>query len=640
MPVIEPVLLMLPILAGSLALVPAQSTTAKSSVVGSQPAASQAAGARAFEAYAWRSAPEPEGARAVWAALGGVLVQRGEERASLRAAGLAVALFNGAGRDDLHLDRERPGFAEHWQRWYDTRDPALLVREPCLTDPATLERLASILEASLAAPGLESLDWLSLGDEVGLTPHGAPSDVCWSATCRAAWQRFLAGRSELTDAERSAWAEPAASSTDRARAALAEGDFGALHPWLLRRQFQAAVVEGVLAGLVRQARARAPKLPLALLGMGAQSAFGTPRIERGLAGFEVLEAYRESDARELLLTLRGADSRVLLTVFPTAAAPELAAWSIWEHALRGGDGVVVWSDSDLAAAPELSARVTATLSAVRSLRAQPGAAFAPRGVALVHDFESLCLDWLRDALLDGPTWPRRLSSHQLAHGTWESSAAGWLRLASDCGQAPGAVPLENVEAATAARFGVLVLSELSVLDEADFARLEDYVAAGGRLLVSGDLGRCDSRGRKPARPAIERLRAAGGQRVLSIEGSPAVYLEERHLRSASARAWRAAAAGWFADAGLESPPWSLEPSSPDHPWIQCWTRAPDGSVLGAVLPAWHDIEGNAELPELMLEIAPREGFALEWLHPAEGETADGPRLLPAGDAAVFRLYRR
>jgi hypothetical protein len=594
-----------------------------------------------FEVYVWRSTPEPEGARAVWERLGGVIAQRGEPLAAWLEAGLAVGLFNAAGRDALHLERESPAEAERWQRWYDTRDPAHAVRAPCLSEPGTQAELARTLARSLAAAEVQRLAWVALGDEVALTAHAAPGELCLCAHCGAAWTRYLAERSDLAETERAAWADPTSGDTDRARLALADGDLARLGPWLVRRQFQAALIEGALRALERQARAERPDAALALLGLGAQSAFGTPRLERGFGELEVLEAYRESDARELLLSLRGARTRVLLTVFPDLHEADRVRADVWEHALAGGDGVVLWSDATLGSDPALVEGLAAALAGVRSLRgALGGARLGPRGVALVHDFESLCLAWLRDALLDGATWPRRFHSHQVEHGTWEGNAAGWLQLARDVGLQPGAVPLERVDGATAARFPVLVASELGVVEESEARGLEAFLDAGGTLLVSGEFARCDSRGRIPATALLERLRERASERVLAVDGRAADYRAERRLHTPRARLWREQAAAWFAPAGAGAQPFELAPRASDLPWIVSWTRTPAGDVVGAALPGWRDVEGNAPLTELALEVRPRGALALEWLHPAGPPDADGAMPLAPGEAGVFRLRAR
>ena len=86
--------------------------------------------------------------------------QVGEELARMlggRVLGRQVAapdrgawlLFNAAGRDELHLDWDSAGVREQSARWMRERSDELLVRRPCLCDPATLKRLSDTLADTL-----------------------------------------------------------------------------------------------------------------------------------------------------------------------------------------------------------------------------------------------------------------------------------------------------------------------------------------------------------------------------------------------------------------------------------------------------------------------------------------------------------
>src|SRR5262249_44173362 len=156
------------------------------------------------------------------------------------------------------------------------------------------------------------------------------------------------------------------------------------------------------------------------------------------------------------------------------------------------------------------------------LRPQP----SPEAVAVVHDADSSAASFLRDALLDGPTWPRRKASYQREHGTRERELETWLRLFEDCGFEPGSLSLAALDADCARRFVVLVLPELLVLDEEDVLRLADYVESGGTLVIDGTLGWVDRAGRR-REPGDVRARLARShpERVLDAPKSAGGYLE-------------------------------------------------------------------------------------------------------------------
>jgi hypothetical protein len=587
-----------------------------------------------FPAFLWRE-PEVQGDREVTAALlsdlGATQVMRAEDAAWLDALGVPWYVFNAAGRDILHLERGDEAWARRWRRWDEQRDDALLVRVPCLTDPATRARLHAELARTLERRGGHAGLGLSLGDEVSLTAGSGPEDVCLSPTCRAAWTAFLDEQEDLTEQDRAHLADPARWSTDRTRLALAEGHTEALHGWLLRRRFHQEVVLARLDELAVHARCAAPGVAVALLGLADQSAFGGVSTARVLPWLDIAEAYREVCARELLFTLRAPRQRVLLTVFVDPAWPAGAAWQVWEHWMRGGDGVVVWSEAPLARDPRLAQRLGRALADVRRAQgALPARRPRPSGVAVVESSDAIAAGWLRDALLDGPTWPRRLQGFQRRHGTREPALAAWLRLLEDCGAQPGAVLLERVGAQTAARFPLLVLEHLLVLGPDDEARLAAHLAAGGHLLVRGELGWVDRRGRRPQRPPLERLRALAPGRVHSADGDIAGYAAARDPRASAG--WRARARGWLERAGVATAPLSVAGGAANVPWLRTWWRDDSGLLWCALLPA------EPTEDEVLLELDLSVDARVRWLHPSG---ASGPSaLLPPGDAAVLALPGR
>jgi hypothetical protein len=600
-------------------------------------------GGPAVQADPWAEFPifvwVPAGARAsddagerleIVERFGGAQLLHGEDGAWAVEHGLATFVHNAPGRDELHLERDDPRRRARWEAWYERRDDALLVREPCLSAPETRARLAGRLKESLDALPDRGCIGVSLGDEVSLTAARGPEDICLSPTCREAWGRFVERLPGLSDGEQASLRDPAAFSTDATRLALADGRTEALWGWLLRRRFHQEVLLGLLEELARSARA-APGPGVGLLGIAGQSAFGGVAVERALPWLDFAECYRTLDARELLLTLREPRQRALLTVFAEPGDPAGAAWQMWEHWLRGGDGLVLWSARELGRSQPLLERTARAARDLRAARAlAPDFSPAPSGAALVHDADSVAAGWLRDALLDGATWPRRLQSWQEEHGTLERSLRAWLRLFEDCGLQPGAVPLEQVGARTLERFPLLVLNHLLVLDEQDVARLEAFLRAGGTLCVGGDLGWVDSRGRRPARAPLERLRGVAPERVHAAPAGLDGYLEARLRPGAPARALQGAPNALLDAAGVSRAPFTISAEPEGLPWLCAWSEARGGGWICAALPNAIDAPPRS-LHDQQLEISARNGLAVEWVHPADGGT------LRAGDAAVFRL---
>ena len=212
--------------------------------LGATPCAQE--GTAPFRAFVWRAAWSGEQPPAeLIEPLGGVNIEGAEPAPWLEASGWDFYVGHAPGRNDLYLSREDPRWSEPHDAWYASRDPGLLVREPCLSDPATRERLFAKLEATLRARGDELGLGLSMGDEVGLTPWGSPSDVCRSEHCEARWEAWCETQG----------LEPGpAPLTDEARAALEHGELDVVARWLQRRRFHQLLLLRLLAELDAHAR--------------------------------------------------------------------------------------------------------------------------------------------------------------------------------------------------------------------------------------------------------------------------------------------------------------------------------------------------------------------------------------------------
>ena len=607
-------------------------------------ALAQAAPPADFPVFVWRQehpgAPLPE---ALVAPFGGVNVEGAREDTWVLDSGLEFYVGHAPGRDELHLERDRPWYAALWERYYEERDADALLRVPCLAEPATFEALALRLEATTKARGGRHGRGLSLGDEVGLTPYGAPLDLCASETCRERFAAFLLRSSRWRFLLPLDGVPPPWPSTDDVRRAWIAGDASLVAPWLARREFHHEVVHALLARLATRARELAPGTPVGLFGQSGRTAFGDVGVERVLPELDFLEVYRLRDSRELLYTLRDDAQRSYLTVFRDAEAPLGPSWIAWEHWFRGGDGLVVWSDRDLAADAEYLAQLAGAVRGIRRLRElAPEWRPRPEGVALLHSPDSMALSWLRDALHDGPTWPRRFPSYQNEHGTREVSLHAVLRRLEDLGALPGALPLKTIGAATAARFPRLVANHLVCLDADELEQLKAYLRAGGELLLVGSFGTWTRRGERREESGAALFEEALRGRVHLAELDPASYLARRDPALPDGSPWGPIASA--AGAGPLSK-WKVEGSGP--PWLRHAQRGPaPGEWLFAALPnAGAPAQRAALLAATVSFRIPPELEVLP-LHPADAESwtveesGEVRVRVPAGEPLALRLRPR
>lgn len=592
-----------------------------------------------FHALLWRSEASID---ELTRSIGGMCVPRGapELEEQLEHEGLQHLVFNAAGRDELHLERERPSWREPWLEWRRTRDPELLRRTPCLAQPETRERLRATLAKTIGARSGPRGLGLSLGDEVGLTPGGAPHDVCQCEACEEAFASWSA-RGERASLVRDGRALRLSEiTTDATLRALAEGDTRAVGPWLARRDFHHDQVLGVLSELAVLARHSAPGAPLGLLGISGRTAFGGVAPQDVLSWAQFVECYRVGVARELLFTLRSDHQRAWITLFRDERGPHASAWAAWEHWLRGGDGAVVWSDKELRAEPQLAQRLALALARIDALDRQfPEFRPSPRGVALIDSAHSLAASWLREAAVDGASWPNRFASWQERHGAYESGRNRWLALLEDCGAQPGAVPSSTIGPQLVTRFPLLVADTWLVVTRAELSGLHEYLGAGGKLLLGGEFAWIDSDGARHEGDARLELERRFPGRVLAPERGEQLYASAP-FDSAQVESTRAR----LLAANVELAPWRVTPRS--RAWLESWC-ADESGFIGALLPALRDT-ARLDWPS-ELSIALEASWRIEWLQPQNAgelvsERVEGDERVvrlrpPPGDAIVLRISR-
>jgi hypothetical protein len=599
-----------------------------------------------FPVFVWRvESPGAAIPESQVEAFGGVNVEGADRASWARARGLDFFVGHGPGRNALHIDTDRPWYTAMWERYWEHRDPMDLVRTPCLSEPATKEALRTTLRRTLAARDGDHGHGVSLGDEVGLTPYGAPLDLCSSEACRRGFETFVreSPRWKFLVPEDAPIPYP---DTDSTRLKWIENDTSLVPAWLARRAYHHDVVAKVLIDLAEEVRAQQPATPVGLFGQSGRSAFADLGVEQIFGSLDFMEVYRLLDSRELLYTQKRSDQRSFLTLFREEGAPHAPAQLAFEHWMRGGDGLVLWSDQSLAAHTEFTERMTNVVGTVRTLRYQwPEWRPTPDTVAILHSPDSLALSWFRDALHDGPTWMRRFPSYHNDKGTREVSLRALLRALEDCGEMPGALPIDQLRATTGRRFPLVIANHLILVDKEEEDRLRLHLWMGNRLMVVGKFAEFDRRGNRRTDDLFAALQEEYPGTVTRLELDGDRYLEERaqRLRVYATRT-RAELRRWLPQ--IVGPKWALETVSPLYqppplPWLKSSQVSSNGaSWLCATLPNAVSKEQRAALRDKKVKLVCDPGWTVNWIHPPQAiASATGEFVLPAGEAAVFRLNK-
>jgi len=161
---------------------------------------------------------------------------------------------------------------------------------------------------------------------------------------------------------------------------------------------------------------------------------------------------------------------------------------------HGLSGVIVWSAGDVVL-PEgtpspFGVALGRAFAASRTVAATiAGARLQPSDVWIVESAPSVRVQWLLDAIEDGDTWPRRLSSHEAKHGTSLRARASWIAVLRDLGLQPDFVFAQDLpERLGQAPPRVLVLGATLALGDDEAAAIVRYVEAGGTVVADHGTG--------------------------------------------------------------------------------------------------------------------------------------------------------
>jgi Beta-galactosidase len=381
-----------------------------------------------------------------------------------------------------------------------SRDPKDLVRPACLSSMATLATLSGILSDRLRLALPNHPLAVSLGDEISVTRHANPLDLCFDKRSLKEFRAFLARRYVAIDRLNQSWNtrfqsfdEVLPFTADQIRARELDGPVLAenLRPWAEHREFMDGELAAVVTHLVEQVRRHDPQLPCGLTGMPAPAAYGGHDYARLLPGLRFYEVYDVGGARDLAMSLAPAGARQVATLFPPkpGEGADLVRARLADMLAHGLWGAVVWSAGEVLDAgcrPTAYGRaLAAALDDLKpALAAFAGATVLRSPVWILESQASVRAWWMLDSRADGDTWIRRLSSYEVAHSTSIAARHSWVRILEDLGMQPRLVPeTELAERLRKAPPRLLVLPATLALSEANGRAIATFVNDGGFLVA-------------------------------------------------------------------------------------------------------------------------------------------------------------
>ena len=407
------------------------------------------------------------------------------------------------------------------------REDSILTRPVCLSSTDTLLQLSELLSGRLRSSAQREPLAVSLGDEISVTRHANPLDLCFGPACLRSFRGFVRDRYGTIDRLNAAWTTDYAS-IDRVRPFTADAirarEFDGVHlpdnlePWALHREFMDRELARIVHRLVEQIEREAPSLPAGLTGIQQPSAYGGHDYRRLLPGLSFFEVYDIGGARDLAMSM-APTARQVATLFPPEGAVDqgLVKAQIADLLAHGMWGAVVWSSSlvvDQAGNPTAFGAALADgftrLDPVGEVFANARLVRSP--VWLVESQASVRAWWMLDSSGDGATWIKRLSSYEATHSTSLAARHGWIKLLEDLGLQPRLVAEDDLPRLLAdGGPRLLVLPATIAISDRAVSAIEKYVEGGGVLAADHSPALFDEQLHLRTEPALDELFAVSGR---------------------------------------------------------------------------------------------------------------------------------
>ena len=409
-------------------------------------------------------------------------------------------------------------FLQAQQRWrLDPADPRAFERVPSLSDDAWIARVQERLRRTVRAQNFGRPLFYDLGDETGIADLTAAWDFDRSPASFAAMREWLLSRYGSLAALNAQWGTAFASwgevVPDSTADALARRDDN-FSSWVdFKDWMDEAFARAIRAGT--DAVHAADPVALAAIEGAQRPGMGGYDYARLAGSVDVMEIYPDEDNLDIVRALN--PRLVLLT---TSFAQDSASQrAVWQAVLRGARGLVLWDEEHDFVLPDgrIGPRGSQAAALLAELRGPATAALLASDaiyddIAIVYAPASDRVQWLldrrrsagdvtrewsgRDADVENEDTPirrsRRIMSSALLH---HGLRPRWI------------TPEQVVSGALSVNTRVLLLPQTVALSEAAVRAIEQFAAAGGRVIADGTPAQWDEHGRHRAVPPLGALTA-------------------------------------------------------------------------------------------------------------------------------------
>lgn len=394
------------------------------------------------------------------------------------------------------------------------RDHSVFVRDPSLSDPAWLARIAGQLQGNVRALAADRPLYFNLADEPGIADLSAYWDFDFSASSLAGMRAWLEETYGTLDALNAEWGTKFATwdavvpeTTDEAIARHDGNNAG----WADFKAWMDVAFASAIAAGSNAIHAADPAARSAI--EGGQIPGGGGWDYARLAGtVDVMELYDYGDNVALVRSF--APKTVLLTTSFGEGLGE--AHRIWRELLRGTRGLVLWDENHGFVAPDgtLGPRGREMAPLFAELRGGLAALLLAGErhtdpVAILYSQESLRTQWLLDRRGEWGNWAERTASSEYADDAVRVAMRRYVGALEHGGIEPVYITSDAIErgALSDGRYRVLVLPHVIALSPKAAAEVRAFVARGGTVIADIEPGLYDQHSRKLAQPPMEDLLA-------------------------------------------------------------------------------------------------------------------------------------
>ena len=404
----------------------------------------------------------------------------------------------------------------------DPSDLSVFLRDPGLSDPVWLNRVADRLMAMVSAARADHPVYYSLGDEIGIAELAAPWDFDLSPSSLGGfrtWLRSQYGTLAALNAEWGSsytdWDQLKPELTD---AAIARTD-GNYAVWSdFKAWMDVAFARAVRAGT--DAVHRADPSALAAIEGAQVPGWGGYDYTHLASSVDVMEIYDTYQNLPIAHSLNPA----LVSLTTAFGADPQQLHAIWREFLRGARGLVLWDDQsrivgkDGHLGPD-GERYAPVFAALRGKLGQAvlasEAVYDP--VAILYSPPSFRVQWLLDQHADPTAWITRSLDQDDVGNAQRVALSQYANSLAHLGITPRYIGPDQLARGALSDVKVLLLPHVVALSEAEADSIRGFVAHGGRLVADVPPGGFDSHGKRDGETALAGL----------FDGSRAAILQPR-----------------------------------------------------------------------------------------------------------------